>query len=513
MFSAQLRNFYFPPNLAEEERLNFCLTVINKLRNEQVYLRKQRITLTSERNKARKDAIYWRKKYQEEKEKANRLKRENDKLVKDLERFLITNNRYQVALFDHGNFIDRNNSPKAKGGQLGHTDTNRERNENRQNFPKIHLFTKKCPQCGTDVNRTKAIKEKLLIDIKLNPEAIKLLIQSERQWCNLCHKEINAKHPQSLPFSEYGVNTLLGIILLRFGANLSLGKIALVLKVGFGLTISKGEIVHLLSSAKTYLKDKYEKLKEAARKREITYHDETGWLIHGQSAWLWIMTTSEGETVYVAAESRGKGIIEETYGNSCSIAMHDGLSSYEKVVPPDNQAYCWAHLLRFAFEETVRAKKGADSIRVRDKLVSLYRLQKSQTNNLSSKEAEKHLKKELANLCLINSKEEACLKIQKRLRKQKRGLIQALLLTPDGTNNLAERELRSMVISKRISFGSDTFSGMETSAILGSVYRTTVRSSSQPLVQLRYDLLEGVKRKYPQFLSVSSPESFSIVKS
>jgi len=380
--------------------------------------------------------------------------------------------------------------------------------QNRENLPKVRLFVKTCPYCRAKVNRVRAIKEKLLVDIVLNPKAVKILTQMERQWCSNCQKEIHAKHNQSLPFTEYGINTFLALILLRFGANLSLGKTALVLEVGFGLTVSKGEIVHLLSQAKTYLKDKYEKLKEAARDREITYHDETGWLVHGESAWMWIMTTNEGETIYVAAESRGKGIVKETYGNSRSLSMHDGLSSYEKVIPSNNHAYCWAHILRFAYEETFRAKKGAESIKLRDKLISLYRLQKSQTNNLSSKEAEKYLKKELTNLCLTNSKEEACLRIQKRLKKQKRGLIRALLATPDGTNNLAERELRPLVISKRISFGSDTFAGMETSAVLGSIYRTITRTSLQPLTQLRHELLTGVKRKYPQFLSIPPPESF-----
>lgn len=496
------KHFRFPPNLSESDRLDFCLTIIHKFQQEQAYLRRQTIILTNQRNRARKDANYWKKKYQEEKEKANKLKQENDLLVKDLEKFLITNNRYQVALFDHGNFTAKDKRTKPKGGQTGHADTNREKHEDRRQFPKVRLFTDTCPHCGTSINRVKAIKEKLLVDIVLNPQAVKLLTQAERQWCPACQHEVNARHPQSLPFTEYGINTFLSVILLRFGANLSLGKISLVLPVGFGLPLSKGETAHLLSQAKTYLSDKYDRLKQAARDRAITYHDETGWLIRGQSAWLWIMATSAGETVYVAAESRGKGIAKNTYGSSQSTAMHDGLASYEKAIPQDNQAYCWAHLLRFAHEETVGSKKDSDGVRIRDKLVTLYQFKKTHPD-ITHEELKAYLEKELDDISQQQSTEIPCQKIQHRLRKQKEGLIRALLLTPDGTNNLAERELRPMVITKKISFGSDTYSGMETTAILGSVYRTTVRTSPQPLSQLRADLFTGVKKTHPNFLQAA----------
>lgn len=505
-------HFDFPPNLPQSDQLDFCLNILGKFQREQVYLRKQTMTLLNERNRARKDANYWKKKYKEEKEKAQRFKRENDKLVKDLERLLITQNRYQVALFDHGNFTGKDTCHKSKGGQLGHSDTNRETRENRENFPKVRLFATTCPHCASAINRVKGIKEKFLIDIVLNPEGMKLLAQSERQWCSVCKKEIGVKHPQSLPFTEYGINTFLAVILLRFGANLSLAKIALVLQFGFGLIISKGEIAHLLSKAKEYLQEKYEELKQAARERAITYHDETGWLIHGRFGWMWIMTTNEGETIYIAAESRGKGIAKETYGNSQSTGMHDGLASYEKAIPEDKQAYCWTHLLRFTHEETIEAKKSSDSIRIRDKLVTIYQFKKTHPD-ISSRELELYLERELTSICKKISQEQAFLKIQKRVKKQQRGLIQALLFTPDGTNNLAERELRPLVISKRISFGSDTFAGMETTAILGTVYRTATRTSSQPLSRLREDLLLGMRSKHPLFLQISTPDLFSIVKS
>ena len=104
--------------------------------------------------------------------------------------------------------------------------------------------------------------------------------------------------------------------------------------------------------------------KQAIRNGEIMYNDETGWSVRGKSAWMWIMTTPDkkqadgcieaGLTVYVAAESRGKGIFEEMYGNSSAVSMHDGYAGYESITGEEKTAYCWSHVLRYAFEETVK---------------------------------------------------------------------------------------------------------------------------------------------------------------
>lgn len=493
------RPFIFPANLSSAQELSYTLTVIGKYQAENSYLRHLVAIRTRSRDKAKKDVLYWKQKYKEEKAKYEKLKKDNDRLIAEVEKILKTNHRYQVALFDHGNFKDSTClEKKTKGGQLGHKDTNREAREDRRSFSSIRLFAASCQKCGTTLSRVAATRDKLLVDITLHPEVTKLLIQTERQWCPKCHREVSSTYSQSLPFTEYGLNTFLAVLILRFGANLSLAKVCLVLRFAFGLTLSKSAVAALLLSAKNYLKDRYESLKEAARSREITYHDETGWLVAGRSAWLWVMTTSEGETLYVAAESRGKGIAKENYGNSSSLAMHDGLGSYKEPIPAEKQLYCWAHLLRFAHEETVNARKTSPAVKLREKLVELYQLPKTHPEYSPEKlrqELDQDFSKILAQTSLDSSFQNIC----NRIKDQKDGLIRALLLTPDGTNNLAERELRPLVISKQTSFGSDTFKGMETTAILASIYRTTVRQEKEPLNKLKNYLLAGVAQTYPHY--------------
>lgn len=434
------------------------------------------------------------------------LKKEKEKLKEEIEKLTKTNNRYQVGLFDHGNFHHPDaNDKKPNGGQIGHKDTNNDKARENQFFTRQRVFTTNCGNCGKQLPRVKSVKEKTLIDIKINTQLIQVIVQSERQWCNTCHKEILARSPQSLPFTEYGMNTFMMIMLLRFKSHQSIQKISTVLSLGFGLTISPSAVISVLRQAKIYLSDKYEKLKEAIREGAVMYNDETGWLVHGQKTWMWIMT-NETATVYVAAESRGKGIFESMYRDSTAIAMHDGYKGYEPVTGKEKTAYCWTHVLRFAFEETVIEKKPTTlACQIRDRLVELYQTIRANPT-WTKKQKETMLRCELDKLTALTITDTTSKNIQQRIATQKEGLILALLVTPDGTNNLAERELRTMAINRTISFGSATYKGMETTAILGSIVQTISRDKEkQFLPTLQSYLTSGIQEKYHQY---KHPPSF-----
>ena len=97
--------------------------------------------------------------------------------------------------------------------------------------------------------------------------------------------------------------------------------------------------------------------------------------------------------------------------------------------------------------------------------------------------------------------------IQGRVRVQAEGLIRAVLCTPDATNNLAEREIRPMVLMRKNSNGSNTFRGMETSAVVGSVVQTIAKRDAPVLFTLQHAVQQGVKDKSSQTLHPVSVDS------
>lgn len=503
------RPFVIPSGLSLSEEIDFCRGVIEKLRAETMLLRKATLQAKGSISRLEKKIEKWQQKIEELttrnqklREERDRLKKEEERLRKEIEKLTKTNNRYQIALFDHGNFTHPDHvNKKKKGGQTGHADTNRESREDSSSYPRKRLFAKKCGKCGKELSRVKAARQKILLDIVIHPEVVKLILESERQWCGNCTQEVRVQDARCLPFTEYGINTFMMGMILRFSAHASFANISTLLKISHGLYLSKSDVSNILTSACKYLGKRYGELKEIIRKGDVMYQDETGWLIHGQKAWMWIMTNQEA-TVYFAAESRGKGIAEELYGNSQAASMTDGLKSYLNVIPKDKHLYCWSHVLRFAFEETIHSKKGSKAVFLREELVRVYRIKKSHPE-YSREKLEEVLRHEFQLLLALTSKEESFINIQRRMRDQEEGLIQALLVTRDGTNNLAERELRNMALKRSISHGSNTYKGMETTAVIGSVLQTLRRNEELPfLPTLQTYIQEGIQEKYQQYIHV-----------
>ena len=474
------------------------------------YTRKLRIDLRHQRihsQQLERIHLDQKKKIEELTQKNKRLeqelkkfKKENEKLKQEIEKITKTQNRYRIALFDHGNFKQStdNQNKKKKGGQIGHPDTNRDRERSYVSFTKQRIYALTCGKCGTPVLRTQSSKNKILIDIQINTQLIQMIVSSERQWCKTCKKEVRAIHPQSLPFTEYGMNTFMVVMYLRFKGKQSLQTIATTLTHLFGMNISKAGTGTLLAQARAYLQGKYDALKQDIRNGAIMYNDETGWSVREKSAWMWIMANEE-KTVYVSAESRGKGIMKEMYGTSQAHSMHDGYAGYTNTVPKDKQLYCWAHILRFIHEETILSPKDSMEQKIKADLVCLYQTIRSHSE-WTRQQKEQLMVQKLDELLITPQQNQTITSILYRLKTQRDGLIRALLVTNDGTNNLAERDLRPLAIHRNISYGSDTYQGMETTAILASVIQTISRDKTKPVLPiLKTYLHEGIQENYPQY--------------
>src|SRR5579862_3965971 len=117
------RPFEIPLSVPTDQHVSYCISIIDRYRNELPTLRMSESKLKDKTKSLEQEVEFWKEKYQEEKKK-------RETVEKELEKVLKTKNRYQVALFDHGNFTHPDaKDKKSKGGQPGHADTNREARE------------------------------------------------------------------------------------------------------------------------------------------------------------------------------------------------------------------------------------------------------------------------------------------------------------------------------------------------------------------------------------------------
>jgi len=253
---------------------------------------------------------------------------------------------------------------------------------------------------------------------------------------------------------------------------LSKRKTRAVLKDFFGLEVSPGGLVQAAHRAADKLKGRYEALWRQARAADHIHADETSWWVGRPGWWLWVFANPD-LTLYRVARSRGREVVHQTLGAEFGgVLVSDCLSVYDDATPLQHK--CYAHHLKAiskAIQEHASAGKGflleARSI-------------------LKGAMALKSMKGELAPAVWsrmrrnIESNARALLKeprpdpveesVANRLRKQIDHLF--VFLDHDGveaTNNLAERQLRPAVISRKLSCGNRTARGAQTWEVLTSL--------------------------------------------
>src|SRR3989337_2082822 len=142
------------PNVPYDEKLACCLAIMRKQHSELLPLRRSVVGLRLQHDKLKREIQEWKDKYQKTKEELREIKKENNKLKEEIKKLTKTNKRYQVPLFDHGNFKNPTDTDKKhKGGQLGHQDTNRESYNDYTSYPKQRLFAKTCGKCHSPLSR------------------------------------------------------------------------------------------------------------------------------------------------------------------------------------------------------------------------------------------------------------------------------------------------------------------------------------------------------------------------
>lgn len=263
------------------------------------------------------------------------------------------------------------------------------------------------------------------------------------------------------------------IAILTTMHNLTRRHIDDILRDVLGIGVSLGTVDNCVHEAGEAVKEPVSTLKDQLPQQEKLNIDETGWKKAGEKRWLWTFV-APNFTFFHIAKSRGKRVLKEFLGEPFpGIITSDRFSSYRSYLAAGWQI-CLAHLIR----EAKGLAQSDDSdvsclghwIRRELKLmIKLWKKGKSKSPEM--------------NACKARLKR-ACLSGQDSGDKHVRNLARAILkyweavilftrvegISP--TNNIAERNLRSLVIARKISFGNHSEKGLATTARLRTVVAT-----------------------------------------
>jgi transposase len=233
------------------------------------------------------------------------------------------------------------------------------------------------------------------------------------------------------------------------------------------MPVCLGSVSNIEHTVSQSLQEIHQEIKEHVQASKTIHLDETGHKECNKNGWAWIMSTLEA-TYFKLAPSRGRKIAKELIGDFREhIYVTDRYSAYD-FLPDKNRQVCWAHLKR-DFQK-ISERPGAPG-RIGKKLLKtyerLFKFWKTEydSNMLTFKKPRKRLRyfkaKLLRNIregirCEHKTTSRTCTNIWESVAS-----LWNFFDVPNvpPTNNHAERQLRPLVISKKLTFGTQSERG------------------------------------------------------
>jgi hypothetical protein len=349
------------------------------------------------------------------------------------------------------------------------------------------IYLEKCPDCGEPLERGHSFETHTVEDIPpIEQTRAKVTrYEKERQWCGKCKKTVKAIIEGVIPKCRLGINALLYVFIHKYVVRSTWATIAWSLEHWYGIKVSQGALVQMVRRAQFRLEAKYAQILDQIRASPVKHADETSWRVDGENHWLWGFFTSQ-QAYYAIEESRGKGVPEKILNGSHpdDVLVRDDYAAYRKL--PLKQQSCWTHLLRNSREAVQQPGASKEMHKLHRDLKQMFvdlTAVISQPYALVDRQIiHNKFSQKIGRIIETDFHNHDAKKIQARLAHQKYNLLTAVLHADVPlTNNLAERGIRPMVVTRKISGGSRSWKGAKTHAVNMSILQS-IRLQQQPLV-------------------------------
>lgn len=353
-------------------------------------------------------------------------------------------------------------TPQKTGQKKGHTGYSRHIPERIDEIKPLDM--ENCPDCGEKLSGIQDVRSRVITDIEFKVINTQYIIH--RRYCKNCEKIVEPEITDALPYARFGLRLMLLVMLMKIGLRMPSNNIVDFFKI-FSLKISDGEIYGILNQLKIAYGDYYNELVIKIKQAKHKHIDETGWRVLGINSWMWDFINKE-VALYVIERSRGSKVPIDVLGNQeGKFCTTDRFSAYNVLVDETgiSQQVCWTHLLRNSKD---LAEKYKEAKYIHKRFRYIFK---------KAREGKTDGDKLLHWIDLIASRTYTSSEVYKFVksvcRKHREDLFR-FVNDPDiePTNNHAERGLRHPVVMRKISGGSRSKKGADTTARLLSVMQT-----------------------------------------
>lgn len=350
------------------------------------------------------------------------------------------------------------------------------------------LNPKRCPDCEEQLpQETAEVRKRVVTDIKLISKAKNIQYNIHRKYCKNCKKIVEPEVPNVLSHARFGLNLMLFIIYLRLGLRLPGNKVREFLLTMYNLTISEGEIVHILKQLVIAFGPYYSHLEKMIKIARVKHTDSTSWRVNGKNYFAWVFITV-GVVLYKIRKRNNSRVPLSVFGTkqkgiTLVIDRHSALRALAEKAGFLLQL-CWSHIL--ADSKGLAKNFGTEGRYVHQKLKEIFEMASSFQGKGTSEQVDA-LKAEIFVLILRHYKHITIRRFVNNLWKRDVENLFRFVTDPeiDSTNNISERELRHLVIIRKISNGSRSARGAHATAMLLSVIQSLRMNKKNVLFELQ----------------------------
>lgn len=340
-----------------------------------------------------------------------------------------------------------------------------------------------CLCCGSDrlidQNRPLVLQQAELPEVR----AVITQFNCTKYACASCGEMFFANLPHGVPNSVFGPR-LMGLIATLTGVfHLAKRDAMLLVRDLYGVTISEGSIINVEERVATAIKEIYERIHQHVMKSIFPKHfDETSWRNRGKNHYVWVASTSNAVCFKIDA-NRSKEAFQRFAGNLAHApVVTDRYSAYTHLEQPHQ--LCLAHLIRDFRKYAER--EGLDSEIGKALEMELRQICKNQKEfrrtqiSLRSRDARfRHQRKRLEEHLLdglANGSEELSGLCDRLFDEMHKLWTFSHFTNVDPTNNLAERDLRKLVLWRKKSYGTRSERGQRFVERMSTIAETLKRS-------------------------------------
>jgi len=365
---------------------------------------------------------------------------------------------------------------------------------------RIKCSLKNCPHCGSS-----SIKDLSTFNILQQVELpkVKATITEyirKKYYCHSCKSSSFAKLPKGIPNSSFGPR-LMGLTSTLTGVfHLAKREAIQLVKDLYNVDIGLGSIPNIEERVSAALDPYYQKIHEFVLNSPLTKHfDETSWRDSGKRHYAWI-ATCESAAVYMIDRHRNALACQKLLKNKNMRNQNyvsDRYSVYNKI--GSKHQYCLAHLIRnfrnFAQRDGPDEKIGESLEKLLAKACFTHNKYRKGNINLTQRNISLGHTRRKVELYLCDGIANGSDKLSNLCDKLYDNSYSLWIFKEtqgvEPTNNLAERDLRKLVIWRKKSYG--------TRSDRGKSFVERITSISQTLRKQKKNVLQFVQQAVAAF--------------